>query len=263
MRRSPTSRKRRVPTAACVFMVRRSSSWTSSFRGSRGSKSLPGSADSRCSGGCPSSSSVLHRTWIACIGPTNSAPIRTSSNRRISRPWSSWSRGCSGSGERIITAGRKIGPAAVLARRERALTMADHQVLLVGTRDHLPAELPSLIGRESKNRIGTEVTTAVQEAVTRLSEKGYDAVVCWVEREDELAGVIRIRKTHPQLPILVLTTQESPEFQQLARQMGATRVSRCRSEPAAQAELIRLSIQSGELLDELRSQTKRTSANAR
>jgi len=140
--------------------------------------------------------------------------------------------------------------------------MTDHLVLLVGTQDRLPAELPSVIGRESENRIGAEVTTAVQEALTRLSERGYDAAVCWVEREDELAGVVRIRKTNPQLPILVFTTQESPEFHQLARQMGATKVSRDHRDPAVLAEHIRLSVQSGALLDDLRSHTTRARANA-
>ena len=48
--------------------------------------------------------------------------------------------------------------------------MADHHVLLVGSRDRCPAELTSMIERDSKNRIGAEATRAVQEALTLLAE---------------------------------------------------------------------------------------------
>jgi hypothetical protein len=82
----------------------------------------------------------------------------------------------------------------------------NHRVLLVGSDKNLPT-LPFVIERDSKNRIGAEATTAIQDALTRLSEKGYDAVVYWAEREDELAGVIRIRKKNPKLPILVITSR--------------------------------------------------------
>lgn len=140
--------------------------------------------------------------------------------------------------------------------------MTDHHVLFVGSRDRCPAELTSMIERDSKNRIGAEATFAVQKALTLLSEKGYDVVVCWVEGEHELAGVIRIRKANPQLPILVMTSQEAPDFHDLARRMGATKVSRCERDLSVVAERIRLSVQSGELLEELRSQTQRVRANA-
>src|SRR5438132_731762 len=127
-------------------------------------------------------------------------------------PWSNWFQGCSAFGARTIIPGSRKDKPEIGSKgpKQRAWTMTDHHVLLVGSSDRRPAELTSMIERDSKNRIGAEATTAVQQALALLSEKGYDAVVCWVEREDELAGVIRIRKANPQLPILVMTSQEAP-----------------------------------------------------
>ena len=138
--------------------------------------------------------------------------------------------------------------------------MSDVRVLLVGGKDSLPAELQSHLGRDPSQPLLAETTSVVQEAMTRLSEKGFDAVVCWAERQDELAGVIRIRKENPELPIVLLTSREEPAFEELSRQSGATQVVRNARDVAVLAEHLRLAIQSGELRKQLRALTQRSQA---
>ena len=80
-------------------------------------------------------------------------------------------------------------------------------MLLLGTKEQLAAELPGAIEQDSGPKIAAEASTAVQDALSRIAEKGYDAVVCWAERKHELAGVIRIR-LQPQfasLPVVLLS----------------------------------------------------------
>ena len=63
-----------------------------------------------------------------------------------------------------------------------------NRILLVGGEKRLPC----ILERDSGNSVRAEAAGAVHEALDRLAEKGWDAVVCWAEREDELAAVIRI-----------------------------------------------------------------------
>jgi|SRR5579862_82202 len=141
--------------------------------------------------------------------------------------------------------------------------MSDVHVLLVGGKDRIPAEFQSHLERDSSHQLLAETTSAVQEAMTRLSEKGFDAVVCWAEQQDELAGVIRIRRANPELPILLLTSREEPAFEELSRQSGATQVARNEGDVAVLAEHVRLAIQSGELTRQLRTETQRASSQAK
>src|SRR5205823_14924219 len=137
------------------------------------------------------------------------------------------------------------------------------RVLLVGGKDRLPAELQSHLEQDPSRQLLAETTSAVHEAITRLSETGFDAVVCWAERQDELAGVIRIRKANPELPILLLTSREEPAFEELSRQSGATQVARNGRDVAVLAEHVRLAIQSRELTKQLRAQTQRSISQAK
>jgi len=98
--------------------------------------------------------------------------------------------------------------------------MSRRKVLLVGLDEYFPRELSAVLERDSDHGLVTEVVTLIREALERISTRGYDAVVCWAEREDELVGIIRLRKASPELPIVVLTSQATPGFQTLARRMG-------------------------------------------
>ena len=135
--------------------------------------------------------------------------------------------------------------------------MSPRQILLVGTSELIPpAELPSILENDSDGNLKAEVTTKIHEAVERISTKGYDAVVCWAEREEELAGIIRIRKARPELPILLLTSQENPGFGDLAYRMGATQVTGKDEDLSNVSKVIRLALTTGELAREMRAQVQ-------
>src|SRR3954469_2837391 len=102
--------------------------------------------------------------------------------------------------------------------------MSRQKVLLGGADEYAPRELSAALERDSDHGLVTEVVGLIGEALERVSAKGYDAVVCWAEREDELAGIIRIRKAALDLPIVVLSSLNDPGFEALACRMGATGV---------------------------------------
>jgi DNA-binding response OmpR family regulator len=62
------------------------------------------------------------------------------------------------------------------------------------------------------------------ETLDGLAARGYDAVVCWAERPEELELVVRIRRSSPQTPIVLLTSLTTPEFRALALERGANSV---------------------------------------
>jgi DNA-binding NarL/FixJ family response regulator len=131
--------------------------------------------------------------------------------------------------------------------------MPTYRVLLLGAKDGIPSDLASDIERDSGREIVAEASTTISDAIRRVAKNEYDAVVCWVEREDELAGVIRIRKTRPELPILVVTSIRDAHFADRARQAGAVRTAENPRNSAALSETIRLAVQSGGLRRELLS----------
>ncbi|HLY12072.1 MAG TPA: hypothetical protein VKW04_22410 [Planctomycetota bacterium] len=136
--------------------------------------------------------------------------------------------------------------------------MDEARILLVVPDAGLPAGFPSAALLERDSSLIAETTRSIQEALTRLSAGGYSALVCWAERQDELAGLIRIRKGTPALPILLLTSERDVAFQSLARQLGATRVLNPDPDPTRTADLIRTAVTSGELVRELRERLTKT-----
>jgi len=132
-----------------------------------------------------------------------------------------------------------------------------HRILLVGGAERLPTHQPILLEPDSGHPFLIENTRILQDALLKISQTGYDAVVCCAEQEEELVAVIRIRKDHPTLPILVLSSQESPEFQRKVRDAGATPFAKNTRHLEAIAEHIRLSVQSGELNRAIRAQIQR------
>jgi DNA-binding NarL/FixJ family response regulator len=121
------------------------------------------------------------------------------------------------------------------------------RVLLLGDKERLPEDLPALLYRDSGKELVAEPVEIVSDALARLGERGYDAAVCWAEGSDELAGVIRLRHANPDLPILVLTSQEDRGFEGLSQQAGATRTARVDRDPTVSSECIRRTIESGAL----------------
>jgi len=130
------------------------------------------------------------------------------------------------------------------------------RVLVLGPQNRLPADLESNIHQNSRKEMVAEMVASVSEALSRIGNKGYDAAVCWAERQDELAGVIRIRKVHPELPIMVLTDHEEPAFADLARQAGATRTVPVGRDASTVSAHILQAVQSGDLRRELLKQVR-------
>lgn len=123
--------------------------------------------------------------------------------------------------------------------------MADLHVLLIGSKDGLSTELTSLLEQDSNDALVVETADALQGALTRISRQRYDAVVCWAERQAELASVRRIRRASPQVPILVLTSQKGTSFHEMALQLGATKVARNDRDLIVVAEDVRIAVHSG------------------
>lgn len=134
---------------------------------------------------------------------------------------------------------------------------------MVGDRKCLPENLSKLLEAQTHSDVLTEVTSTVSKALLLLESKGYDAAVLWIERPDELSGVIRIRKVEPDLPILVLAPHLDPAFASLARQAGATRTASSSRDAGVVSEEIGRAVVSGELLEELRAQARWSLAQAR
>jgi CheY-like chemotaxis protein len=136
------------------------------------------------------------------------------------------------------------------------------RVLLLGDKARLPRDLPDLIHRESEREMVAEAVEVVSAALLRLSRQGYDAAVCWADRTDELAAVIRIRKAKPELPILVLTCTGDPGFDDLSSRAGANRTAHVARDAGVFSECIRRTIESGELRRELLKHSRRARAAA-
>lgn len=132
------------------------------------------------------------------------------------------------------------------------------RILIVGPREGLPT--PEALGTESSTI--ADAASTVQEAIKKLTDSGYDAVVCWAERQDELAALIRIRKARPDTPILLLTPQADDAFHTLARQLGAALVLRPEREATRTAGLVLQAIRSGQLAKEVRSKAEQAREQA-
>jgi len=131
--------------------------------------------------------------------------------------------------------------------------MARRKLLLVGADEYCPGVLAAVLDRDSDHGLATEVVPLFREALERITAKGFDAVVCWAEREEELAGIIRIRKAGPELPIVILTSQPTPAFDDLARRMGATTVIGKGAGLDSVSQTLRLALSTGELARQVRS----------
>jgi CheY-like chemotaxis protein len=140
--------------------------------------------------------------------------------------------------------------------------MARSRVLLVGDRDHSPRALSDRLERDSDHGLATEVVALIGEALERVSAKGYDAAVCWAERQDELAAVIRLRKASASLPIVLLTSQADPAFGELAHQMGATCVFGGGPELSAVSETLRMALSTGQLARDVLARAREARAGA-
>lgn len=73
--------------------------------------------------------------------------------------------------------------------------------------------------------------------------RGCDALVCTIEREDEVEILVRLRKTGRRLPIVVLVPGANAVLASRAREAGADSVLRKREDPDAMAGLLRTALE--------------------
>jgi CheY-like chemotaxis protein len=98
--------------------------------------------------------------------------------------------------------------------------MSGSPVLFVTTDDELSNQLTEAI-RDAGSTIQLELVRYLHDAVKRFAERSYRAALCVVETPDEIAGVIRLKKAKPDMPVVMLTGLADPAVSALGEQMGA------------------------------------------
>jgi CheY-like chemotaxis protein len=98
------------------------------------------------------------------------------------------------------------------------------QLLILTHPDHaLSIPLHEAFRKFAPSLQADQADPATPAGLEKLAANGYEAVVCWAERPDELDLLVRIRKTRPTLPIVLLSSAvHTPEFRTLALEKGAT-----------------------------------------
>jgi DNA-binding response OmpR family regulator len=69
--------------------------------------------------------------------------------------------------------------------------------------------------------LAVEFADSASDLSDLVRGRGYDAVVCWAERAEELDLVVRIRASSPDLPILMVTPDQDAALQVKALASGA------------------------------------------
>lgn len=70
--------------------------------------------------------------------------------------------------------------------------------------------------------IEADLSDAVDALIGNVSERGYDAVVCWADEPDRLDLVVRIHKSSPKTPIILVSPNTDAGFKSLALEKGAS-----------------------------------------
>jgi DNA-binding response OmpR family regulator len=89
----------------------------------------------------------------------------------------------------------------------------------------LGKSLPSAFHTHASD-LAVEFADAAADLADRVRDRGYDALVCWAERAEELDLVVRIRASSPDLPILMVASDQNDALQAKALESGATTVLR-------------------------------------
>lgn len=96
------------------------------------------------------------------------------------------------------------------------------RVLVVQPPDpELEKSLPGAF-RANASELAVDISETTAGLVERLRDGGFDAVICWAERPEELELVVRIRAASPDLPILLITKDTDEALQKRALQNGVT-----------------------------------------
>jgi CheY-like chemotaxis protein len=118
-------------------------------------------------------------------------------------------------------------------------------------RDHLPKILGSGLPP-----IRAYATRRVGEAMDLLARDSFDAGVCPVERPDDVASMIRLRKASPQTPVLGLLPAAMPELAALSLRMGAAAVLERGRGAESTSAILRQALDTGDLVRRTRHEAE-------
>jgi CheY-like chemotaxis protein len=113
--------------------------------------------------------------------------------------------------------------------------------------------------REIAPETEIDIASGAFQALKHAKERAHGAAVVLIDEPDEIALVIRLRKAHHDLPIIMITLDGNPEVLTLGGQMGADRVLRKRSDLRRNAEgLLRVLGETRQMIRTRRSAILRT-----
>lgn len=93
--------------------------------------------------------------------------------------------------------------------------------ILVVAPEGQASQLPEAFRRHAPELL-TELTATADALIEKASKSGYDAVVCWADGLEQLDLVVRIRKSNPETPIVVISPETDAAFRTLALEKGAS-----------------------------------------
>ena len=135
--------------------------------------------------------------------------------------------------------------------------MEKKRILLLAANARSREILPGALRNQAPD-LAVEVSGRIGDVLSRLSKERFEAAVCCVDSPDELAYVIRIKKRHPDFPVVLLTRVSEPGFEALAESMGASAVVRKTSGLDATSKSLALALESRALTGEHRKHLSRT-----
>jgi CheY-like chemotaxis protein len=129
--------------------------------------------------------------------------------------------------------------------------------VLADASDPLGLGLPQAARKHSAT-LRIEQAKINQPLLRALPDLGYDAVLCWAERPEELEIVVRVRKATSETPIVLVSDRQDPEFRALAFAKGATSVLAATRDPSTLMGLLEQALAIRRAARETRQQANQT-----
>src|SRR5262245_10611466 len=98
--------------------------------------------------------------------------------------------------------------------------MSAARVLIVDPASEILTRHSGLL-KDAEAGVVAETVATIAEALARVAKAGYDAVLCRVDRPEEVSLVVRLRKAAPRVAIVAVTPGPNPALEDLARESGA------------------------------------------
>lgn len=110
--------------------------------------------------------------------------------------------------------------------------------------------------------VAVHSTRRISEALTGLRERYFDAALCAVSREEDVAQIIRMKKAGPIIPLFALVDAESSALGSLSLRMGAGGLIARDTDPKAVSSLLSLALETRALATALKATTATTSVHS-